>query len=264
MRAGKGTPLKKSSKGTSSPRSRTSGGSDSLAGQGLPTDSPVSPLKPRDEHEKVGSRSARNVANSPAKRGDSPLNLSREEPPQKPSDKISTHLDASSPRLKTNTGQISPKSQGSPKREPSPIRTESMPKPGGSLQIPEEPQTKHGGALSTDDHGLKAELDAGSPKAEAGSRQPEESQRRPAGSLKDPPYRYAAPGLIAERGRRHSASRGGSGRASPTLRSPGAPVYASEDDATVYERGSSVVRLAAEARGQKRRSGTWSPASPQR
>ncbi|XP_070396588.1 uncharacterized protein [Dermacentor albipictus] len=174
---------------------------------------------------------------------------------------------ARGPAKPTKSGSASPKRRSSPNQQPI-LMHAGTPKgrrspSGGSTPIRRAFLGNAGAAAAPKPQSAKAEVGA-KPADDAGStRSPTETRRRPTISLKDPRYRYIAQALMAARGGRGAG--GTSGSSSPNGRtSPSAtPYFASDDDNTILELGTSQVPHSPGGFGG-RSSGTASPVFSQR
>ncbi|XP_070396576.1 nascent polypeptide-associated complex subunit alpha, muscle-specific form-like [Dermacentor albipictus] len=197
---------------------------------------------------------------------------------------------ARGPAKPTKSGSASPKRRSSPKQQPILMQAGTSSTPpgvrvrkaegspakaadgspngrrspsGGSTPIRRAFLGNAGAAAAPKPQSAKAEVGA-KPADDAGStRSPTETRRRPTISLKDPRYRYIAQALMAARGGRGAG--GTSGSSSPNGRtSPSAtPYFASDDDNTILELGTSQVPHSPGGFGG-RSSGTASPVISQR
>ncbi|XP_070396581.1 nascent polypeptide-associated complex subunit alpha, muscle-specific form-like [Dermacentor albipictus] len=174
---------------------------------------------------------------------------------------------ARGPAKPTKSGSASPKRRSSPKQQPI-LMQAGTPKgrrspSGRSTPIRRDFLGNAGAAATPKPHSAKDEV-AAKPADDAGStRSPTETRRRPTISLKDPRFRYIAQAVMAARGGRGAG--GTSGSSSPNGRtSPSAtPYFASDDDNTILELGTSQVPHSPGGFGG-RSSGTASPVISQR
>ncbi|XP_070396578.1 serine/arginine repetitive matrix protein 1-like isoform X2 [Dermacentor albipictus] len=216
-----------------------SGGRDTPRSQHSPTSSILSPPPERGgEVREAGEEISPKRTASP-NRGASPANLHEK----------TVASDSPSSARPNTSARASPRRGGTPTRRASPVRADPSPKPGA--------------AATPKPHSAKDEV-AAKPADDAGStRSPTETRRRPTISLKDPRFRYIAQALMAARGGRGAG--GTSGSSSPNGRtSPSAtPYFASDDDNTILELGTSQVPHSPGGFGG-RSSGTASPVISQR